>query len=140
MVNQNKESLRQQIIDAMNAHTKLMGWGDRTPTFNINMFDEAIMPVLDAAMTAGELLLHRVTTPQKPVNESIVDWLEACCAMVGSVHRLEHTASKRELLRLLYSLEENAIIAVADARALKPETTSGAMWGSLAGKSPPLKG
>ena len=117
-MNKNQDSLRKQIIDVMNKYTIAKRWADRTPEFNAEIFDNAIMPVLTAAMKAGELLLHRATTPQKPVAEAIMDWLDACCSMTAKLHGLEDTASKRELLRIIYQLEENAIKALADARKI----------------------
>ena len=125
----NQDSLRTQIIEAMNNHSKT-GLAD-----NADMFDLAIMPVLDAAMKAGELLLHRATTPQKPVNESIVAWLDGCCTVIATVHHQESTASKRELLSILYQLEEAAIIALADSKKLMTETANEEMGRLLAGKS-----
>jgi hypothetical protein len=119
-MNNNQDSLRTQIIAAMSHEGRLQhGWStDTVEAYVVQMFDNAIMPVLTAAMEAGELLLHRATTPQKPVADAIMDWLDACCAMTAKLHGLEDTASKRELLRIIYQLEENAIKALADARKL----------------------
>lgn len=127
-----QDSLRAQIIEAMKQYC------DKYKFYTFNeqmMFDEAIMPVLDAAMKAGELLLHRATTPQKPVAEGIVEWLERCCAVIASIHPQEDTVSKRELINVLAQLEEGAIRACADARALKPQTDSEVMGRLLDGKS-----
>lgn len=133
----NQDSLRAQIIDAMKRFDTSDGKfqpevGD---DYIQTMFDDAIMPVIVAAMKAGELLLHRATTPQKPVAEGIVEWLERCCAVIASIHPQEDTVSKRELLNVLAQLEEGAIRACADARALKPQTDSEVMGRLLDGKS-----
>lgn len=118
MVNNNQDSLRKQIIDAMtkymNEHRLI---GQTHEYVSSSLFENAVMPVLDAAMKAGELLLHRATTPQKPVPDAIMEWLQACCDVVEKLHPLEATASKRELLTLLYKLEDNAKQALAEARA-----------------------
>ena len=99
------------------------------------------MPVLDAAMKAGELLLHRATTPQKPVPEAIIEWLEGSERVIAQLRDREATVSKRELLDALYRFEESIAKALGDSRALRPkETTNVGMWGSLTGKSLPLKG
>jgi hypothetical protein len=140
MVNQNTDSLRKQIIDAMTRYALKRQWAGRSIEFNIDMFDEAIMPVLDAAMKAGELLLHRATTPMKPINEGIVDWLDSCCLVIATVRPIEPTVSKRELLHILYQLEEGATVALSDARRCNQETTSGALGNLLAGQSLPVKG
>lgn len=128
----NQDSLRKQIIDAMQEWTNN---GDGSQCGYDKLFDQAIMPVLTAAMEAGELLLHRATTPQPPVNEGIANWLERCCAVIATIHPQEASVSKRELLNVLAQLEEGASRALADARALKRETTSEAMGRLLAGKS-----
>ena len=140
-MNKNQDSLRWQIIDAMHDYAKAQGWADRTFDFNVQMFDEAIMPVLDAAMKAGELLLHRATTPQKPVPEAIIAWLEGCSYTIADLHRFEATVSKRELLDALYRFEESIAKALADSRALRPDTTEEAMGRLLAGNPLlPVKG
>lgn len=138
----NRDGLRTQIIEAMTNH--FIRYSDdfvRCQKTATDAFDEAIMPVLDAAMKAGELLLHRATTPQKPVNEGIVEWLERCCHVIASLHHHEPTVSKRELLNVLYQLEEGANIALADARKVKPETDSEKLGKLLRGQSTiPVKG
>jgi|GEM_PF-3791001 len=106
----NRDSLRVQLIDAMKAR-----FGDKLAE---SVFQHDIWPVLSAAMDAGELLVARNTVPQKPVHEAVVSWLEACCGVITLVHQNEPTASKRELLNVLYQLEEGATRAIADARAI----------------------
>lgn len=110
----NRDDLRTQIIESM----KLYCDKYKFYTFNERMmFDEAIMPVLDAAMKAGELLVHRATEPQKPTAEKIMEWLEGSCHSIAMVRDQEATLSKRQLLKVLYILEENGLKALADARA-----------------------
>lgn len=141
-MNNNQDSLREQIIEAMKRFDTSDGQfhPEVGEGYLQQMFDDAIMPVLTAAMKAGELLLHRATTPQKPVAEAIMDWLDACCAMTAKLHGLEDTASKRELLRIIYQLEENAIKALSDARKINQDTTSGVTGSLLIGQSLPTKG
>ena len=116
MVNQNTESLRTQIIDSMKAYC------DKYKFYTLNeqmMFDEAIMPVLDAAMKAGELLVHRATTPQRPVDEAVLIFLYNMCASIAKVRVQEETVSRRELLNILYHLDESAGRAAADANTTR---------------------
>lgn len=112
----NRDDLRTQIIEAMKASPRF----DAYRIFNGDaegLFDEAIMPVLEAAMKAGELLVHRATEPQKPTAEKIMEWLEGSCHSIAMVRDQEATLSKRQLLKVLYILEENGLKALADARA-----------------------
>lgn len=139
-VNQNRDSLRIQIIAAMNQYALQKGWADRSFEFNAEMFEEAIFPVLDAAMKAGELLMHRATTPVLPVSDGIMVWLEQVTAMIADLHTREDTVSRRTLLNALYQFEESANMALADARVLKRETTSMDEGNLLAGQSIPVKG
>jgi len=133
----NRDSLRTQIIEAMRAYDIKLGRNDWSMD---DIFDEAIMPVLDAAMKAGELLMHRATTPQLPVNDSIMAWLQGCCAVIAGIHLEEHTVSKRELLKVLYQLEAGANTAVAEARSVNQNTTASVTGKLLAGLiSPPRK-
>lgn len=101
-------SLKEQMILAMTAR---LG----APLAK-SVFEHDLWPVLDAAMTAGELLVARNTVPQKPVHEALVSWLEVCLGKVALVHEHEATASKRELLNVIYQFEENAARALADAK------------------------
>lgn len=114
------ESLRAQLIDAMcfklgrNAAERL--------------FDTALWPVLESAMKAGELLVHRNTGPvQKPVHEAITAWLGVVNYTVMRVKAEEPTVSKAELLKLLYDLDENCQRALAEAKMVAdqfPKTVS----------------
>lgn len=141
MQNKNQDSLRSQIIDSMNGYAKSRGWADRTPAFNTDMFDEAVMPVIDSAMRAGELLLHRATTPMPPVPEAIVTWLEGCLKVIADMKRFDDL-KVQEVWAVLMQLEDGAMRALADARKLTPQkTTKGGLLGNLlAGKSLPMKG
>jgi len=133
----NLDSLRAQIIESM----KVYCYKYKFYTLNEQMmFDGAIMPVLDAAMKAGELLVHRATTPQKPVSDAILEWLDGCCSVVAKMRAQEATVSKRELLRVLYQLDEGAGAAAAEARSLVRKTTGGATGNPLAGLNIPKKG
>lgn len=136
-MNKNNDSLRTQIIEAMQEY-KLANYY-RADVPESEVFDKAIMPVLEAAMKAGELLLHRATTPQRPVADGIVFWLTSCQQIISGVRQVENTVSRREVLKILYELEESAIVALNDARAI--EHRQGANGGSLSGFSlSPRKG
>lgn len=115
----NQDSLRSQIIEAL---TPRLGQGVAA-----SVFQHDLWPVLDAAMKAGELLVHRATTPQKPVHEALVEWLEGCCGVIALMHSHEATVPKAQLMKTLYQLEAGAAKALADARAInKNGTLSGA--------------
>lgn len=136
----NQDSLRKQIIDAMAEFGRReYGWSEDTIVAYVDdMFDVAIMPVLEAAMKAGVLLVHRATVPQKPVPDAIMQWLESCLHIVATVRPLEPTVSKRELLNMLYQLEKGAAEAVKDAKAIKP--TEAVKGSRLRDKLFPTKG
>lgn len=111
----NPDSLRKQIIDSM----KLYCDKYKFYTFNETMmFDEAIMPVLQAAMKAGELLVTRNTQPQIPVAEAIQGWLEGVLTVVARVKQNEKTISRAQVLKILFDLERVAQQALTDAKAL----------------------
>lgn len=118
----NRDDLRTQIIESMRLYC------DKYKFYTLNermMFDYAIMPVLEAAMAAGELLVHRTTNPEKPTAEKIMEWLENMCHSIAKVRDAEATVSKRVLLNVLYIAEEHGLKALADARAergLRPDT------------------
>lgn len=126
MTNNNQDSLRAQIIDSMDTYRAKRFDNEKCHSITTgDMFDHAIMPVLDAAMKAGELLVHRATTPQKPTSQIVVDWLDNTCESIARVRQEEATLSKRMLLNVLYIIQENALKALADARAekgLQPDT------------------
>lgn len=87
-----------------------------------SVFQRDIWPVLDAAMTAGELLVSRNTQPTVSVPEAVQTWLEGVLKVVAEVRAVEATVSKRELLTLLYKLEMNGAKALADIKGtLTPE-------------------
>jgi len=127
----NMGSLRTQIIEHMRPYFVS---GTHIPKPE-DVFDQAIMPVLAAAMEAGELLLHRATTPQKPVDENILLFLYNMCASIAKVRTQEETVSRRELLNILYHLDESAGRAASDANATR--RTAG---NPLVGLTSPMKG
>jgi hypothetical protein len=138
MVNDNRDSLRAQITAAMDAYASTRGWADRSAEFNTEMFDQAIMPVLDAAMKAGELLLHRATKPQLPVSDSIKLWLEMTCASIIGLRAAEKTVGRRELLETLYHIHDSAEVALGDVRVMANH--QGSAGNPLAGITLPTKG
>lgn len=115
MNNKTPPSLREQIIDGMNAIAKAQGWADRTSTFNQIMFDEAIMPVLQKAMDAGMLLVGRNTKDRVPVQESIMGWLQQVIDHVAMIRGEESVISKRKCLDVIYQFGENAEWAFNEA-------------------------
>lgn len=140
-MNRNQDSLRKQILDAMNKHTGQMGCDGGSNVFNATIFDEAIMPVLEKAMAAGELLLHRATTPQAPVPERVVQWLEGCLKVIAIMHQHKEITAD-EAMAVLAQLEDGARRALADVKQLQPQkpTKSSLMGRLLAGKPLPMKG
>lgn len=117
MPNKSMPSLRTQVIDAMNAHAKAQGWADRTPAFNADMFEQAIMPVLQKAMDAGALLLSRNTGPRLTSNEAVKKWLQQFGTLMVRIDAQHPTLSKRDLLRVLDSLAREAHNALVDMEA-----------------------
>lgn len=130
MVN-NTGSLRVQIIEAMRPYF-ISGTHIPMPE---TVFDQAIMPLLLAAIEAGELLLHRATTPERTVDENILIFLYNMCASIAKVRAQENTVSRRELLNILYHLDESAGRAAADAN-----TTRRKAWEPLDGLTSHKKG
>ena len=140
-MNKNQDSLRQQIIEAINDYLRQYrrtGIGEVDGT---DIFDNAVMPVLKAAMDAGELLLHRATTPQAPVPERIITWLEGCLEVSGRMHTYDDITAI-EATSVLYQLEDGAHRALADVKQLQPtQTTKKSLMGRLlTGKPLPMKG
>jgi hypothetical protein len=111
-------SLRDQIIDAMEAHPDWIFYQGEllVPTTAAAMFDEAIMPVLQKAMDAGELLVGRNTKDRTPVHQGIVAWLELVTAHVTMIQMNEATISKRKALEVIYQFGEQASRALHEAR------------------------
>lgn len=109
-----QDSLRQQLIAAM---APRLGEPLAQSVFNVDLW-----PVLDAAMAAGELLVHRNTGPvQKPVHEAITAWLEVVGWTVQKVKAEEHTVSKAILLNLLYDLDTQCQVALSEAKMVSPK-------------------
>lgn len=136
-MNKNQDSLREQIIESMRGYTLSY---DARFIMADEMFDMAIMPVLERAMKAGELLLHRATEPVPQVSDAIVTWLEGCLKVIATIHRTKDVTAQ-EHMAVLAQLEDGATRALADARALRPkETTRGRLGKFLAGKPLPMRG
>jgi len=95
-------SLRTQIIDAMNTHAAAQGWAERTPDFNADMFDQAIMPVLQRAMDAGALLVGRNTKDRIPVHVAVREWMRKVQLHVDYIRSHEAVISKRQALKVIY--------------------------------------
>lgn len=106
----NRESLRAQLIEAMT--------GRLGPQLAESVFTHDLWPVLDAAMTAGELLVDRNTVAPKPIDEAIVDWLKESLGIIKNVHQFEGYISKKRALKLLFQLEASAYVALRDAEAV----------------------
>lgn len=105
----NQASLRIQLIAAMEHR-----FGKQLAE---SVFQCDIWPVLEAAMKAGELLVHRNTGPvQKPVSDALTSWLEVVHWTVSKIKAVEPTVSKRELLKFVYDLDDQCTIALGEAR------------------------
>lgn len=114
----NRDSLRTQLINSM-AENGLM-----TQHRAAQVYEDALWPVLDAAMKAGELLVARNTQPQQPVPDAIVSWLKSTLATIKIMQAQEATVSKAEAMRCLEQLRMNAEFALRDAeRANNPLVT-----------------
>lgn len=107
-------SLKEQMLLAM---TQRLG-----AALAESVFEHDLWPVLDAAMTAGELLVARNTTPQVPVHVALIRWLQGISTTVEIIRTYEKTASKSELLKVIYQLEESGARALADAKAVNSST------------------
>lgn len=103
-------SLRYQLIEAIACHE---GWEESA----IALYDEAIWPILKAAMEAGELLVSRNTAVRVPVHEAAVNWIHGMAALAKTVRADEDIISKRTLLNIVYKLEESAQRALNDIHA-----------------------
>lgn len=115
MSRQHFPSLKEQLIKAM-WDTPELGLSTERAT---EIFEVALWPVLDAAMTAGELLVSRATTPQKPVAVALRDWLRGCITVVANLKKVEPTVSKRELLNILYTMDKMAQLALRDVEEVQ---------------------
>lgn len=109
-----QENLKEQLIASM---TKRMGRKLAESIFQCDLW-----PVLDKAMTAGELMVARNTQPVIPVPVAIEKWLRDCVAIIGKVQPVENTVSRKEVFRLLYQLEHSAMRALADIDATKEKS------------------
>ena len=106
----NHHSLEKQLIDAM---TQRLGG-----PLAESVFKHDLWPVLDAAMTAGELLLSRATTPPKPVDEALELWLTQTVARLETIQTYIHTASKAQLIKMLNDIRSSAENALSDTKAI----------------------
>lgn len=118
MSREHAHSLRQQLIEAIACHDSVIDKMN-SKAFAERFFQEAIWPTLDRAMEAGELLVARNTVKQTPVDIALKLWLNGCIATIGVVREHENVISKAALLKMLYSLDENATRALRDANALE---------------------
>lgn len=106
-------TLRDQIISAIDHHAD-----EHESILNaFDLFDEAIMPVLQKAMDAGELLVSRNTQPRTPIPEAVKAWIEGVINLCTQVDVAQHTVSKRQLLKLFRVVGEQATRAKADIDA-----------------------
>ncbi len=109
------KSLRDQIIEAMDNHSLL--YGRNEPTIE-QTFDEAIMPVLQKAMDAGELLVGRNTKDRVPVHKGIMDWMSMVCHHVDFIIRpSEAVISRRKCLDVIYQFAREAEKGLLEAKA-----------------------
>lgn len=109
MVNNKNQSLRAQIIEAMKDYGI-----DVSPCSPEMLFDVAIMPVLQRAMEAGELLVSRNTRPRITMPEAAKKWIAGMVGFAEDVRQEEAIISKRQLLSIIYNLGESAARAMAD--------------------------
>ncbi len=90
-----------------------------------SVFDHDLWPVLDAAMTAGDLLVARNTVPQTPVHKALVQWMENSLKVITFVRKEEAAVSRRAALRIIYQIEDGAQRALNDARKNQQADTQG---------------
>lgn len=113
MTEKTPPSLRTQLIEAINNH-KIDLSSDTT--IGEDMIDTAIMPVLQKAMQAGELLVGRNTKDRVPVNQGIIAWLEHVIVHVVMMRSNEAIISRRKALEVIYQFAEQAERALHEAR------------------------
>lgn len=101
------ESLKEQLIAAMA--------GRLGRPVAESVFQHDLWPVLDAAMTAGELLVARNTVPQKPVHEAITLWLHRFLYETDASMANMATVSRRDLLDVIANARASCQIALKDA-------------------------
>ena len=109
----NRDSLRQQIIEAM---THRLGANLAESVFTLDLW-----PILEAAMQAGELLVARKTIEQKPIADGIIIWLMQCLSTIEVIKAGEAQISRRRALDTLYQLAVSAEQAVSDAKAVEAQ-------------------
>lgn len=104
------ESLRAQLTTAM--ATRLGS------ALAESVFQHDLWPVLDKAMTAGELLVARNTDPQIPVHTAIRRYMNGCLSVFEKVRAQNSTIKRHELMQLVYSFEDGVRQALKDADEL----------------------
>lgn len=118
MTDKTPPSLRAQIIEAIEKFNILV---DSDDSIAADMFDRAIMPVLQKAMDAGQLLVGRNTKDRIPVHTAVMRWLEQVVGHVRMIEQEEATISRRQLLKIISQFGETAQLAVNDAKRILPE-------------------
>lgn len=106
----NRDSLRTQLVDSM---------ADRFGrSMAESVFQCELWPVLEAAMKAGELLVHRATVPQVQVSESIISWLTLTISKIEHVLLVESTVSRAQVIGMLKQLAVSGGEALKDAKSV----------------------
>lgn len=109
-----KDSLKEQIIASM---------ADRLGRkMAESVFQCDIWPVLDAAMTAGELLVARNTQPTKTVPEAVEEWLEGTIAIIDKALKCKDEMSRGECITMIKQLNHSAKLALREIK-IKNGTT-----------------
>jgi hypothetical protein len=111
MSNKPPPSLREQMI------RRLVEYGIANVDIDPwKLFDEAIMPILQKAMDAGQLLVSRNTQDRVPVDKSIIEWLEKICEHVTLLQENEAVISKKQCLKVIYQFGTEAEKALFEAK------------------------
>lgn len=105
-----KDNLRHELIEAIACHE---GWEESA----VALFDEAIMPILQAAMDKGQLLVSRTSKERIPVPVAMMTWIDGVLHLATQVMEQRNTISKRQLLKIFFSMAQNAAKAKADIEA-----------------------
>lgn len=115
MTEKTPPNLRTQIVDAMRPY---FIQGSHIPLPE-TVFDQAVMPVLQKAMDAGQLLVGRNTATRIPVHEAVITFLQGMRNFRNRVRENEATVSKRQLLTMLNQLGDDAERALKDASGIE---------------------
>lgn len=111
-------NLRKQIIAALNSYRLDVVNTPNQVSIAEDVFDTAIMPVLQKAMDNGALLVGRNTKDREPVHKEIIRWLETVIDHVKFINNNEETISKRKCLDVIYQFGDSAQKALIDARKI----------------------